>query len=288
MRTTKKFGDYVKQIVGMGSMKTRFRHYLTVMLISVLGLSISNHQNVIFADNLSRTKPPSPCILKLGVSDWFPYQSLSDNGIPSGIQIKLVKQIFENAGCKLKFESMTFPEGLSELQSGSTDLLMNATPSAERKEYAHFSVAYRKEFLLLYSTDEYLDRCQELTLSELLNDGFILGLQKKLVYGEELSKLQKDPGLNRNIRYIDNNVQHLRLVIDNALDGIVDDPVVVAYRSTVNVTGDALSSCPIVVSSSPISLMFSKKTVPLEIVSRIDQAIVKIKKSEKYKENWVW
>ena len=274
-------------MVNSGSMKTKFRHYLIVILIGFSALSGFDQKNIVLADNFSNTKH-SPCVLTFGVSNWFPYQSLSDKGIPSGIQMQLIQQIFENAGCKLKYKSMTFPEGLNELKKGSTDLLMNATPSVDRKKYAHFSIAYRDEFLLLYSTKKYLKRCQKMTLSELLGDGFKLGLQKKLVYGLELTQIQQDPALNKNIYYIDNNVQHLQLVIKHELDGIVDDPVVVSYRSAVNVTGNALSSCPIVVSSSPVSLMFSKKTVPLEVVKKIDRAIAKIKKSKKYQKTWVW
>jgi len=183
---------------------------------------------------------------------------------------------------------MTFPEGLDELKAGTTDFLMNATPSIERKKYAHFSIPYRNEFLLLYSTKKYLAKCQKMTLNKLLGSGFKLGLQKELVYGPELTKIQKNSILNGNIRYIKNNVQHLQLIIEHDLDGIVDDPVVVAYRSAVNVTGNALSSCPIVVSSSPISLIFSKKSVSKALVEKIDQAILKIKESESYQKTWVW
>ncbi len=83
-------------------------------------------------------------------------------------------------------------------------------------------------------------------------------------------------------------MQHLQLVIEHELDGIVDDPVVVSYRSAINITGNALSSCPIVVSSSPVSLIFSKKTVPLELVKKIDLVIWEIKQNKDYQKTWVW
>jgi polar amino acid transport system substrate-binding protein len=268
-------------------MKLSFKQYIAVLFICSEFFILLHQHNIILADNFFDKKPSSSCLLSLGVSNWFPYQTLSAKGVASGKQITLLQQIVREAGCKLSYKSMTFPQGLDALKQGTTDFIMNATPTTDRKEYGLFSIPYRDEFLLLYSTSKYLEKCQNMSLIELLKDGFKLGLQKKLVYGAELTRIQNDPSLNDNIYYIENNVQHLRLVIENELDGIVDDPVVVSYRSTANTTGDALSSCPIVVSSSPISLMFSKKNVPVELVNKINQAIIKIRQSKSYQKNWI-
>ena len=194
----------------------------------------------------------SSCELSIGVSNWLPYQSISDSGEAAGKQVKLVKQIAELAGCKLNFKSIKFADGLEQIKVGKTDMQMNASYSAERESYSHFSIPYRKEFLLLYSTPKYAQLCQTATLEELIKEGFKLGLQHHLVYGPELTKIQNTPELNSKIVYTDNNVQHVNLVKNRNLDGVVDDPVVVSYRSALSGTGKALQSCPIVVSASPI------------------------------------
>lgn len=246
----------------------------------------------VFCLNLACLNPviasQNKCELTLGMSNWPPYQMLSKEGIASGLQIKLVKQIADEVGCQLRYKAMTFPQGLIALREGSIDLQMNATPSDDRAKFGHFSVPYRREFLSLYSTKKYREKCQKQSLKQLISDGFILGLQKGLVYGDELTEIQNDPVLSKKLRYVKSNVQHLKVIQEQGLDGIVDDPVVVSYRSTVNYTGDALSSCPIVVSSSPISFIFSKSTVSPQLVKRFNLAIKKIQSTEAYRKQWNW
>ncbi|WP_196138043.1 ABC transporter substrate-binding protein [Aliikangiella sp. G2MR2-5] len=228
------------------------------------------------------------CHLSLGISDWMPYQGLTKNGQPTGKQVELIQQIVKEVGCSLSYKSMSFPQGLIELQNGTVDFQMNASVSEERKSYSYFSIPYRKEFLLLYSTSKYLDKCQTMNLEALIKDGFKLGLQKGLVYGPELTRIQKNRELNSKIYYVDTNIQHVQLVQQKNLDGVVDDPIVVSYRSTKNVTGDTLSACSIVVSESPISLIFSKKTVSRELVDKFNRAIRKIQNTRAYQKEWVW
>jgi polar amino acid transport system substrate-binding protein len=229
------------------------------------------------------------CNLILGVSDWAPYQIIRKNTPPSGIQIELIQAIAKQAKCTLTYKTISFPEGLAELRIGTIDLLMNATPTEERKLYAKFSIPYRQEILLVYSTEKYLDKCQTMSLQELLNDGFKLGVQKGIVYSDELTLLQKTPSIKSNIFYVEYNINHLELIRESQLDGIIDDPIVMSYRSTVNTTKNQLQACPIVVSSpSYVSLMFSKKTVSDETLERFNRAIEKVKTTNEYRKDWIW
>ncbi|TQV77249.1 amino acid ABC transporter substrate-binding protein [Aliikangiella marina] len=238
----------------------------------------------------SSVKPQSnktDCHLIMGVSNWLPYQSYAKGRGAFGLQINLIEDIMEEANCLLTYKPMTFPIGLEALQMGEIDFMMNATVNESRKSFAYFSVPYRDEFLSLYSTDKYLERCQEMSLKELIRDGFKLSVQAGLVYGPELTEIQKDPVLNKKLSYSENNIQHVDLVESQQLDGVIDDPVVVAYRSTIYATGDKLSPCPIVISSSPVSLIFSKKTVSQEIVERVNNAIAKVKATKEYQKRWM-
>lgn len=228
------------------------------------------------------------CILKVGIANWPPYQWLTTEGKAKGKQIELVEKIFKQVGCKFNYVATSFPHGLDKLKEGSIDIQLNATPSPSRAEYSYFSLPYRKEFLLLYSTNKYLQKCQTMSLKALILDGFKLAAQKDLVYGDVLTEIQQDPELNRRIFYVDSNVQHVDLIEANELDGVIDDPIVVAYRSTVNATGNKLSSCPIVISSAPISFIFSKKTISQSLVDRFNQTILEIQDTREYQQNWSW
>jgi polar amino acid transport system substrate-binding protein len=270
----------MKLVVSKKTKKIIFKCFCIKIVVFLFGLNIAR------ADNFNASN--GVCELTLGMSDWPPYQMLSDDGVASGLQIKLLRQIADEVGCRLKYKSMTFPQGLVALQQGTIDFQMNATASEDRARFGYFSVPYRNEFLSLYSTQTYREQCQSMNLEQLIAEGFVLGLQKDLVYGEELIQIQKDPVLSKKLRYVDSNIQHLKLVESKGLDGIVDDPVVVSYRSTVHITGDALTSCPIVVSSSPISLIFSKVTVTPQLVEQFNSAIKKIQDTEAYHKQWSW
>lgn len=231
----------------------------------------------------------APCNLTLGMSNWLPYQAIADDGKPYGLQVQLIEQIAAQAGCKVNYRSMTFQAGLTELQKGTVDFMVNATPSEERRTIAFFSIPYRNEFLLLYSTKNYLAKCHRMTLEELIRDGFRLGIQYQLYYGEELRLIQQSPELNRLLHYVESNVQHVDLVESKDLDGIIDDPVVVSYRSTINPERSGiLKSCPIQISTSPVSMMFSKKSVTPEMVERFNRAIRAVQATPDYQKRWKW
>ncbi len=250
-----------------------------IFAIALLGLSS------LFSNSLGA----AACNLTLGMSNWLPYQAISADGKPHGLQVELIEQIAEQAQCKINYRSMTFQAGLKELEMGTVDFMVNATPSAERAKIAHFSIPYRNEFLLLYSTKRYLAKCHKMSLEELIRDGFRLGIQYQLHYGEELRLIQQSPELDRLLHYVESNVQHVDLVESEDLDGIIDDPVVVSYRSTLNPERSGiLKSCPIQISTSPVSLMFSKKSVSPEMVERFNRAIRVVQETTRYQKQWNW
>lgn len=251
---------------------------VVILILSALSLP---------SDAKSIQESGDKCHLVMGISNWLPYQSYADGKGAFGLQVNLIEKIMHEAKCSLSYKPMTFPEGLDKLKSGQIDIMMNATVSEKRKSFARFSDAYREEFLSLYSTNKYLERCHQLSLKELIEDGFRLGVQSGLVYGEALTTIQKDNKLNEKLVYVKNNIQHVDLVESKKLDGVIDDPVVVAYRSTIYATGDKLSPCPIVISSTPVSLIYSKQTVSTELVAKINRAISTVKATKDYQKRWM-
>lgn len=238
--------------------------------------------------NSSTNSIDKECSLSVGISNWLPYQHFSKDGVASGKQIELIEQISRLADCDIEYVGVKFSDGLEMLKDGTLDFQMNASVSEERAEYGLFSVPYRKEFLLLYSTPKYHKACQTQSLKQLIQSGFKLGVQYKLVYGSELTEIQKDPELNKRLVYSKNNMQHVELVKENGLDGVIDDPIVVSYRSVSTSGNTRLQSCPIVVSSAPVSLLFSKKSVSVDVVQRFNRAIQEVQKSYQFKKNWTW
>ena len=253
-----------------------------LLMIGLLVLSFT------FAKEPKAIETSSICTLRIGMDHWPPYQVFESNGNVKGLQITLVRKIADQVGCLLTFKKMSYPKALKALKNGEIDMQLNASFTEERTQFAHFTAPYRAEFMLLYSTEKYAEKCQTMSLEELILDGFKLAVQHGVSYGADLTRIQNTPYLNDKLFYVENSVQHLQLLREKNLDGVVDDPAVVAYRSSINSTGDALRSCPITISHDPLSFMLSKKTVKRDFVRRINLAIEKLKQSEYYRENWVW
>ena len=225
------------------------------------------------------------CVLTVGLADWLPYQHFTQKGQAAGIQVDLVNQIAKLAGCELRYIPIKFSKSIKRLEKGSIDLMFNATVTAERRDFALFSHSYRQEMLVLYSTKKYAEECRNKSIKELIQDGFKMGLQKESLYGKAVSEVQKIPELNQKIVYFDHTAHDFDWVYQNNLDGFIDDPAIVSYRSRKEGEIGRLHACQLTV-SSPVSLMFSKKTVSQSIVNEFNKAIDTVKQSDSYRNLW--
>lgn len=230
----------------------------------------------------------SKCELRIAYSEWPPYHYTSEGGMPTGLQVTLLKEIAKEADCTLNFVSMIFSDSIVAVKDGRVDVTMNATNTAERRKFGNFSEPFRNETLVLYVNERFANECSNLTLEELLNKGFVLGLQKDLIYGDMVAKIQNNPELNKKIRYFKDIYEDFKFLQDNNLDGTISDPLVVRYLWRSKKLKRKMSSCHIAVNSSPVSLLFSKKTTSEETLNKFNRAIKKVKSSEKYRKQWVW
>lgn len=228
------------------------------------------------------------CSLKIGWGIWPPYQYLSESGEAQGIQIRLLNDIAKQAGCQFEYIQQPFSQNIQGIKSGKIDMMADSTITATRQNFAYFSAPYRSEIMILYVRSEKLETCQDLSLTELLDKGFKLGLTQGNLYGEEVGKLQQDIRYQDNIIYLKENRESVTAILNNRIDGYFEDPAVQAYELKRNGLGGQVVSCRIEIYAGKVSFMFSKKSVDLKTVERINRALLEIKKSEHYINNWEW
>ena len=267
--------------------RLNLKFLFTVILSSTLLIS-SNYINKINADELRPTEVQESCRIRVGMVDWLPYQYFTDKGVAAGLQIELIEKIAKLAGCKFIYQHSKPADSLLELEIGQLDMLLNTTVTPDRKKYAYFSNSYRNEMLVLYSIPQFTEDCSKLSLAQLVKKGFRLGLQTNSVYGDVVTKVQQQPELNKKIHYLDHTIASVAFVKQHGLDGVIADPVNVSYKARKEGYVDALQACRVAVQSSPVSFMFSQKTMSQQIVSRFNRAIEQIKQTDYYKKSWVW
>jgi len=266
---------------------TRLKFFL--FFVAFVGLFFGVSRTLLFPQSVQADEfSPETCILRVGIAEWRPYQYFNQKGEAKGLQIELVNQLANKAGCRLSYFKLSTAQTIKGIQNGTLDIVLGATDSIERRQYAYFSKPYRNEMLVLYTTKAFAKACRKSRIGELIAQGFKLGLQKNSLYGDEINQIQKDPQLNQKIIYFDQIYADAEFVKQQGLDGVIDDPVIVAYSKRSNRARDSLVSCHVTVYSAPVSLMFSRKTVSLDMVKKFDRAIEEVTQTTAYKKRWQW
>ena len=262
----------------------RIKYFFNQVLILLAAVTTQ----ATLAESEPEANPDKTCHISVGWGDWPPYQYLDQNNQVTGLQIELLDKIAERANCQLSYKLQSFEENQRGVAQGSIDMTPDITITEQRKTFAYFSAPYRQEILALYLRSDLHERCETSTIKEMLNDGLRIGLTRGNIYGEEISRLQKIPEFNKKFTYNNKNNLHLELVEKGLLDGFFEDPTVMAYNLKLIEKTGWLKACQVTVSSGSVSLMFSKKSVPLDIVQRFDRALEKIKLTDYYRSIWGW
>ncbi len=226
------------------------------------------------------------CELVLGWHIWPPMQYFDEMNHPAGLQIELIKKLEKITSCNIKLLQQSFEKNQQAIKNGEIDVTFDITITEDRKHYGHFSIPYRKELLVLYVKPNYYKQCQEKDLKKLIQQGFRLSLTKGVNYGKLISDIQNDPILNEMLHYQDSNQTELELFKQGKLDGVLEDPIVMAYMKRNDFSLTLTKSCQITVYEGLVSIMFSKKTVHESIVNRFNKAINELKKRPAYEQLW--
>jgi len=226
------------------------------------------------------------CNLVLGWHLWPPLQYLDDANQPVGLQIDLIKQLEVATNCQIQLQLQPFEKSQQDIKKGNIDLTFDITITKARQEFGNFSIPYRKEMLVLYVKPEYYQQCREQDLASLIKQGFRLSVTKGVNYGSKIVNIQKDPALDQRLYYQDDGKVELDLFRQNMLDGILEDPIVMAYMKRNDMQLAQAKSCQVTVYEGLVSIMFSKKTVPVEVVKRFDDAIEQLKQAPDYEQLW--
>ena len=232
------------------------------------------------------------CVLKVGWIELPPFQ-LRDNSNyfskkPIGRQVDLIDSIARESGCSLMYSLDSFVANLEKIKNGNLDVIFDASMVKGRESFGYYSQPYRKDSLVLYARQEFIEECRHKSIKHLIADGVQLGLVTGGYYGELIEEIKNIPSLNSLINYQDNDVKLYQQVVQSKVDLLIHSPEWMGYNRRLNRNVKAMRSCQVVIYSSEVYLLFSKKTASKALVKRFNQAIEKVKKSDSYKKYWNW
>jgi polar amino acid transport system substrate-binding protein len=165
------------------------------------------------------------CELRVGWDEWPPYITYKE-GHFHGVEYDLLTSTADTAGCKLDFQQIPWARALRMLGAGELDLLYGAGYSAERAEFAKFSIPYRQEQFVLMTRSKAGDETESVSLNDWIQSKpRAIGVFRGDVYGEQIDRILKNTK-NVTLVELNDNEQLIGMLEAGRLDGyIIEDGV---------------------------------------------------------------
>ncbi|MBN8446716.1 MAG: transporter substrate-binding domain-containing protein [Gammaproteobacteria bacterium] len=232
----------------------------------------------------ANTAPDANCLLRLGFEAWEPYQFMGLDNKASGLDVELMQAVAHEMNCQLEMKQGTWVDLMTQLKSGDVDLLLGASVTPAREEFAYFSKPYRKEQFVMFVRSAASASLPQTTLDEFLAAGKKVGIVSEYYYGAEFATLLSDEKFKA--QFVEASLSELNVarLLDEEIDGMIEDSFVA--RSMLRRKGleQQIGRHSIELSSGDVFVMFSKKSVTSQQVGAFNDALTAIAKNGKYQE----
>jgi polar amino acid transport system substrate-binding protein len=234
--------------------------------------------------NQTTADAQSRCSLRLGFEAWEPYQFMGLDNKASGLDIELMQAVASEMNCQLDLKQGTWVELMAQLKAGEVDLLLGASVTPAREEFAYFSKSYRKEQFVMFVRTAASASLPQTTLDEFLAAGKKVGIVSEYYYGSDFANFLADEKFKA--QFVEASLSELNIarLLDEEIDGMIEDSFVA--RSMLRRKGleQQIGRHSIELSSGDVFVMFSKKSVTPEQVSAFNDALTAIVKNGKYQQ----
>ncbi|MEG1115596.1 MAG: transporter substrate-binding domain-containing protein [Janthinobacterium sp.] len=217
--------------------------------------------------------PTQACRMTMALEQWPPYLYRDAQGRATGLDLELLRAIFQEARCTL----VTLPELPTArrqllFQKGGLDLMLAASETPERQSYARFSMAYRDEAVGLFSKSGAPAVHRQITsVAQLARGKSTLLAPKVGWYGAQYAAAR--PALEKagRLNAFGSFQQGVRMLEAGRADLLLGD--VLAVRHEARLQGVALSTLPFLVLRAPVHLMLNAHTTSAADLARLNTAI---------------
>jgi len=218
------------------------------------------------------------CTLRIGWEPYGPYQFAGSDDRPTGADIVMMRAIAETIGCDAVFEEKPWARQLTELTHGMLDVALSASRTAEREEYAWFSVPYRQAEMAIFVRQGTASQYPLSRLSDILDIDFQLGVIFGYYYGKEFEELKNQPAFAAHIDAAADYPINIRKLLHERIDGLlVDDLNVMLAEARALGVADRIERHPLHIPGDEFHLMFSRRSVDPDIIAKVNRALEKMK-----------
>jgi polar amino acid transport system substrate-binding protein len=268
------------------------QHFLCSAVICLLmfGCKPAETQSPVIAPADTSTKvaelpsepKAAPCQLKLGFESWEPYQYVGLEQQASGLDIEIIQAIAGRMNCTLVLQHGTWQELLGQFRQGQLDVLLGASKTPAREEFALFSEPYRAEQFQLFVRKDDASKYNFGSVAEMVAAKHKVGLISDYYYGEQISALYDDDQMRPQFVESTMSEQNIAVLLDDQVDAVLEDSFVGAAIIRRKGLEQQIQPHKVKLPETPIYVMFSKSTVQPEQVSSFNEALKQLKDSGDY------
>lgn len=216
------------------------------------------------------------CVLRSVWEPFEPYQFENAYKDISGLDIDLLKAVATEAGCTLKLRQLPWKRALQLIKEGHIDVASGASQTAEREQFARFSVPYRRETMLLYTLAKRSQTMNIKSLQALSESVYSIGVTLGYTYGNEFDEMRKQGAFVGRLSEMTSDKQNLRRLSLGRVDLVLVEQFVGHQIVQNESLGDTLKPLPLLIPTGSIHFIFSKKSVSQERVQAFDEALKRI------------
>ncbi|MFV0597316.1 substrate-binding periplasmic protein [Shewanella sp.] len=210
--------------------------------------------------------------LRVGYNDWPPYAWQDPQGEALGLDVELLRAFAKHLGCEVSFINVPAKRSHQMLKSGSLDIMMGATKTAEREEYAFFSTFYRDEEVRLFVLDENKDKIQLTQWQDIFSQKLRLLVPISGWYGVDYEQTRQRLEQEHLLILSPDPDKSVQMLTYGRADLIVGDAIAMPYIASQH-QGVRLSPLKLVLDRNQIHLMFSKQTSSSSQLQQFNAAI---------------
>ncbi|MBP8226739.1 MAG: amino acid ABC transporter substrate-binding protein [Pararheinheimera sp.] len=268
------------------------QHFLCSAVICLLmfGCKPAETQSPVIAPADTSTKvaelpsepKAAPCQLKLGFESWEPYQYVGLEQQASGLDIEIIQAIAGSMNCTLVLQHGTWQELLGQFRQGQLDVLLGASKTPAREEFALFSEPYRAEQFQLFVRKDDASKYNFGSVAEMVAAKHKVGLISDYYYGEQISALYDDDQMRPQFVESTMSEQNIAMLLDDQVEAVLEDSFVGAAIIRRKGLEQQIQPHQVKLPETPIYVMFSKSTVQPELVSSFNEALRQLKDSGDY------
>ncbi len=226
-------------------------------------------------------------VLRIGYEHLPPLNYTDENGQASGLDVERVKVILDHANIPYVFYEYPWKRVLLKIEKGELDLALAAGATPDRESYAYFSDEVFKtgRSLLYVQESDQLRGMQLNSLSEIKHNEIKIGVRRGASYSDEYEALLQDPNFQQRLVYVADVENGLKLLKNKRISALVTGEEILGYvmkkkcvymdlREIYNLNKHEGGNS---------YLMYSKASVELGMVRRIDQSMKEVQPALIYK-----